>query len=92
MLKIIAMPVPRRRSTDKAEGASGERKEAQILALRRGVPRTAPEWTALVKVASGERDIPASYYVRLVGLGLIERSAGFATLTRHGRITLGLPD
>ena len=90
MLKIIAMPAPRRRSTDKAE--PGERKEAQILALRCGVPRTAPEWTALVKVASGERDIPASHYVRLVGLGLIERSAGCATLTRHGRMTLGLPD
>jgi hypothetical protein len=58
----------------------------------RGVPRTAAEWTGLVKVASGEYDIGAAMLTRLVQLGLLEGGAGDPVLTRHGRLTLGLSD
>jgi hypothetical protein len=93
-VKVISLPAPRRRAadTEALQRVQGARAEAQILPLRRGVPRTVREWTALVKVASGEIDIPSTYYVRLVALGLIERTAGLPTLTRHGRVTLGLPE
>jgi hypothetical protein len=59
---------------------------------RVGVPRTDREWTALVKIASGETDITPAQHARLVSLGLIARKAGTPELTRHGRFTLGLPD
>ena len=59
---------------------------------RRGVPGTAEEWTALVKVASGERGIPGSSCERLLELGLVVTVAGIPKLTRHGRLTLGLPE
>jgi len=59
---------------------------------QRGIPRTAEEWTALVKVGSGERDLPPSQCARLRELGLVVTVAGVPTLTRHGRITLGLPE
>lgn len=59
---------------------------------QRGVPRTAEEWTALVKVGSGEKDIPAEQCARLLALGLVLTISGSPTLTRHGRFTLGLPE
>ena len=64
----------------------------QISGAKRGAPRTASEWTALVKIASGETDIPASQYARLVELGLVEQRSGVPDLTQHGRLTLGLPE
>ena len=57
----------------------------------RGVPRTSEEWTALVKVGSGEKDIPAESCARLRALGLVVTVSGIPALTRHGRFTLGLP-
>ena len=59
---------------------------------RLGMPRTDREWTALVKIASGETDIPATQYARLVSLGLVAHTSGAPELTRHGRLTLGLPE
>ena len=57
----------------------------------RGAPRTSEEWTALVKVGSGERDIPRELCARLLALGLVITVSGTPALTRHGRYTLGLP-
>ena len=59
---------------------------------RGGVPRTAEEWTALVKVGSGETDIAPGQCERLRTLGLVVTVSGTPALTRHGRFTLGLPD
>ena len=59
--------------------------------VRRGSPRSAAEWTALVKVGSGESDIAISLSERLLTLGLIVTVSGRPALTRHGRFTLGLP-
>jgi hypothetical protein len=59
---------------------------------RGGVPRTAEEWTALVKVGSGETDIAPAQCERLRTLGLVVTMSGTPALTRHGRFTLGLPD
>ena len=56
----------------------------------RGAPRTSEEWTALVKVGSGERDIPSELCARLLALGLVITVSGTPALTRHGRYTLGL--
>jgi len=56
----------------------------------RGVPRTSEEWTALVKVGSGEKDISAHLCARLLALGLVVTVSGTPALTRHGRFTLGL--
>lgn len=61
-------------------------------AVHRGTPQTAQEWTALVKVGSGEVDIPAAHCERLLTLGLVVTVSGRPALTRHGRFTLGLPD
>jgi hypothetical protein len=58
---------------------------------RRGAPRTPEEWTALVKVGSGEKDIRPEQCARLRALGLVLTVAGTPALTRHGRFTLGLP-
>ena len=66
--------------------------DVQISAVKRGVPRTATEWTALVKIASGELDVAVHDRTRLVELGLIELAAGAPTLTQHGRMTLGLAE
>ncbi|HYH40657.1 MAG TPA: hypothetical protein VD867_01640 [Burkholderiales bacterium] len=60
--------------------------------VRGGVPRTAQEWTALVKVGSGETDLPAEQCERLRSMGLVVTVSGRPALTRHGRFTLGLPD
>lgn len=60
--------------------------------VRGAVPRTAEEWTALVKVGSGETDIPDTQCQRLRAMGLVVTISGRPALTRHGRFTLGLPD
>ena len=64
----------------------------RMQSVRGGVPRTADEWTALVKVGSGETDIPTGQCERLRTMGLIVTVSGTPALTRHGRFTLGLPD
>jgi hypothetical protein len=64
----------------------------QISGVKRGAPRTASEWTALVKIASGETDLSPSQCARLEELGLVERRSGVPDLTQHGRLTLGLPE
>ena len=71
--------------------AADSRACAEMLP-RLGVPRTDREWTALVKVASGETDITPAQHARLVSLGLLARDASTPELTRHGRLTLGFPD
>ena len=85
MLRIV--PLKRRPA-----GEGMQRRAAPGSPVVRGVPRTAEEWTALVKVGSGERDIPAAQCSRLVALGLVLTVSGVPSLTRHGRFTLGLPD
>lgn len=66
--------------------------DIQAPCTRRGMPRTPAEWTALVKIASGEIDIAEACYERLCELGLVERRSGTPCLTQHGRLTLGLPE
>lgn len=93
MFKVVALPTLRSLQRAYAIGAIDADSRACSEAVRcRGVPRTDREWTALVKVASGEVDIPASQCARLVALGLVERRSGFPELTPHGRVTLGLPE
>ena len=58
---------------------------------RRGAPRSAEEWTALVKIGSGELDIAPTQCRTLRALGLVVTISGRPVLTRHGRYTLGLP-
>jgi hypothetical protein len=60
--------------------------------VRRDAPRTAEQWTALVKVGSGETDIPGSLCETLRAMGLVLTVSGRPALTRHGRFTLGLSD
>ena len=79
LLRIV--PIERRAPLGAAKGEG----------LRRGVPRTSEEWTALVKVGSGEKDIPAESCARLRAMGLVVTISGIPALTRHGRFTLGLP-
>ena len=93
MFKVITLAG---RNADKPVAACGlfqdRQVDNQISTVVRGVPRTGGEWTALVKIASGETDIPDACRVRLIELGLIQEYAGNCDLTRHGRLTLGLPD
>ena len=63
-----------------------------IIPRLRTLPRTADEWTALVKVGSGDLDISARLRDRLAALGLVFIAAGIPALTPRGRLTLGLPD
>ena len=90
MFKVIALP-----SLTVATGrdlrAADSRACAQRLP-RLGVPRTDLEWTALVKIASGETDITPAQRARLVSLGLVARDPETPQLTLHGRLTLGLPE
>ena len=65
---------------------------ARTRQVRRDVPRTAEQWTALVKVGSGEMDIPVTQCEQLRVMGLVLTVSGAPALTRHGRFTLGLPD
>ena len=93
MFKVIDLTMRLPRKVTQAElRAADSRACAQMVVPKRGVPRTNVEWTALVKIASGELDVPPEYCARLVDLGLIERKHGQPALTRHGRFTLGLPD
>ena len=57
-----------------------------------GTPRTAEEWAALAKVASGESNLTREELRRLFMLGLVDRQLGRICLSIHGRQTLGLRD
>jgi hypothetical protein len=92
MFKVIALPRLRNLTSAQALCDADSRACSKMLSPLRGVPRTDAEWTALVRIASGERDIPPSQCARLLALGLVERNAGGPTLTRHGRLTLGLAE
>jgi hypothetical protein len=92
MFKVIALP--RIGVATPADlRAADSRACASMLPRRRlGVPRTDREWTALVKIASGEIDVAPAQQARLVSLGLIADRRGVPELTLHGRATLGLPE
>lgn len=91
MFKVIALP--RLQSLDPSLLRHADSRAcADMTPVRRGVPRSNREWTALVKIASGETDIPFTQCSRLVALGLVERRSGLPMLTLHGRLTLGLPE
>ena len=96
MFKVIALPRLSNRSPQDSAHArallDADSRACADMLPRPGLPRTDREWTALVKIASGEVDIPDSQFARLVALGLVDRKSGFPELTRHGRITLGLPE
>jgi hypothetical protein len=92
MLKVIALPKLVSTELATATLQADSRICADMAPASRGVPRTDGEWTALVKVASGEVDIRSSLCARLLALGLIERKSGLPALTQHGRLTLGLPE
>ena len=72
--------------------AAGAARTTGVPPMRRGTPQTAEEWTALVKVGSGEVDVAAEHCQRLLTLGLVVTVSGRPALTRHGRFTLGLAD
>jgi hypothetical protein len=94
MLKVIVMSDTDAASTG-TSGApvfSGCDVDVETVPVRRGVPRTMREWTALVKIASSELDIPPADCKRLLELGLVQRESGIPVLTAHGRLTLGLAD
>ena len=94
MLKVIDIATRRPWAAVRAGAlrAADSRACCDMQSLQRGIPRTHSEWTALVKLASGELDIHPEYCERLVALGLVARRDGSPQLTRHGRLTLGLPD
>ena len=93
MLKVITMSTGDTGNSTAAARVCGEgRVEIQISTVKHGVPRTATEWTALVKIASGELDVGTRERARLVELGLIHVTAGTPILTQHGRMTLGLAE
>ena len=75
-----------------AQLRAADSRACAAIPARLGVPRTDREWTALVKIASGETDITPAQHARLVALGLVALTAGAPELTRHGRATLGLPE
>ena len=85
MFKII--PLRSVAHVSRVELVDADSRACADMPGRRGVPRTDREWTALVKVASGEIDIPDSQFARLVAL-----KSGLPELTPHGRLTLGLPE
>lgn len=58
----------------------------------RGTPRTAEEWAALAKVASGAQNLTKDELRRLFMLGLVDRHLERITLSKHGRAILGLAD
>jgi hypothetical protein len=93
MLKVIPLPSLRSLQIAYASGSiDADSRACSDMALPRGVPRTAREWTALVKVASGETDIEPAQSSRLLELGLIRENSGTPELTPHGRLTLGLAE
>ncbi len=80
------------RARARATRAADSRACADMTPAGYGLPRTAREWTALVRIASGEVDIPCVHYRCLEARGLVERRSGVPALTRHGRLALGLPE
>ena len=90
MFKVIALCRPDVPTAAAVRAADSRACAARLPLL--GVPRTDREWTALVKIASGEMDIAPDQHERLVKLGLIARQPGTPQLTLHGRLTLGLPE
>ena len=90
MFKLI--PLARVGIPSAADIRAADSRACAEMPPRRGTPRTAREWTALVKVASGETDITPMQSARLAALGLIDTTSGSPALTRHGRVTLGLPE
>ena len=92
MFRVFALPKFDSEAAARATREADSRACCDMHAARCGVPRTDVEWTALVRVASGELDIPAGQCARLLELGLVERRSGFPELTPHGRLTLGLPE
>ena len=90
MFKVI--PLPRLRIATPADLRAADSRACAELPPRGGMPRTEREWTALVKIASGETDITPGQCARLDALGWIESRGGLPALTRHGRLTLGLTD
>ena len=93
MFKVIALPTLRSLQSAYASGSiEADSRACSELALPRGVPRTDREWTALVKIASGETDVAPAHCARLLELGLIREVSGTPELTPHGRVTLGLSD
>jgi hypothetical protein len=92
MFRIIALPRLHHEALAQATRVADSRACADLAPADRGVPRTAGEWTALIKIASGEPDVPLAHCERLLALGLIERNGGVPELTRHGRCTLGLSE
>ena len=72
--------------------APDRRAALQPATAEKRAPETTLEWTALVKIASGELDVSHSQCARLIQLGLVEMRSGLPALTQHGRLTLGLPE
>jgi len=94
MSKVIPMPNTKAasRDTSGAPIVSGCNGDIEIVPGQRGAPHTVREWTALVKIASSEVDIPPAACNRLIELGLVQCLSGIPVLTPHGRLTLGLAD
>jgi hypothetical protein len=94
MSKVIVMSNTKAatRDTSGAPVVSGGNVGIDFVRVQRGVPHTVREWTALVKIASSEVDIPPADCRRLIELGLVQCLSGIPVLTPHGRLTLGLAD
>ena len=92
MFKVIALPSLSVATAADLRAADSRACAQMLLPSPLGVPRTDGEWTALVKIASGETDIAPAHSARLAALGLVERRSGVPALTRHGRLTLGFPE
>jgi hypothetical protein len=90
MLKVIALCRPEVPTL--ADVRAADSRACADRLPRLGAPSTDREWTALVKIASGEMDIAPDQHERLVKLGLIARKPGTPQLTLHGRLTLGFPE
>lgn len=90
MFKVI--PLPRIGVATPADLRAADSRACASMLPRLGVPRTDREWTALVKIASGEIDVSPAQQARLASLGLIADRRGVPELTQHGRLTLGLPE
>jgi hypothetical protein len=90
MSKVIVMSNTKAASRDTSGAPCNV--NIEIVRVPRGVPPKVREWTALVKIASSEVDIPPADCGRLVELGLAQCVSGKLVLTLHGRLTLGLGD
>lgn len=54
-------------------------------------PISGTDWIALLKIANGDRSIPASDLECLLERKLIEITSGLVRLTQNGYVALGLP-